>query len=107
MSRANAASDIFSGLGDTDGEKSKLFGLGGLSNLDVTPRASSALDMYVIVPLFVFSSHIKLRRAGTRPAACGGWILDPTTACLKAAAVPSLGELIALAGIRISASWFL
>jgi hypothetical protein len=50
MSRANAASDIFSGLGDTDGEKSKIFGLCGLSNLDVTPRASSALDMYVIVP---------------------------------------------------------
>jgi hypothetical protein len=49
MSRANTASDIFSGIGDADGEKSKMFSLGGLSNLDVTPRANSALEMYVLI----------------------------------------------------------
>ena len=55
MSRTNAASDIFSGLADTDGEKSKMFGLGGLSNFDVLPRAGSALDMYVTASCYMLS----------------------------------------------------
>jgi hypothetical protein len=76
MSRLSAASDIFSGLADTDGEKSKMFGFGGLSNLD--PRASSALDMCVTALRYMryLFSHtpvpdVKPYFAGTLPVAFG------------------------------------